>query len=313
MGSPQTDAGGSGRSPVKIMLKSMTGFASLTHDDEQVNLTVTVRSVNHRYLDAHVRVPAAFAELEQGLRGLVQEHVARGRVELTVTAQLKIDAPVELDLNERLAEALVNAAEQARLRGWIESGLTAGELLRFPQAVTVRELPADREAWQAVCTRVSDTVGEALGDLDRMRRREGEFLHTDLAERAAAVGALVDRIVADAATGADALRERLAARIEDLGGTVQAEPELVAQEIVKWAARSDIHEEVARLRGHLEHLAELAEGSAPCGRKLDFLVQEMNREINTIGSKAEGRETGALVVAAKAEVERLREQIQNVE
>ncbi len=295
------------------MIKSMTGFASLAHDDERVNLTVTVRSVNHRYLDAHVRVPPAFAELEQGLRGLVQQHVARGRVELTLTARLKIESPIELDVNERLAEALVAAGEQARLRGWIESGLTAGELLRFPQAVTVRELPADREAWQAICARVSAAVGEALGDLDRMRRREGEFLRTDLAERAAAVGALVDRIVADAETGADALRERLAARIDDLRGAVQAEPELVAQEIVKWAARSDIHEEVARLRGHLEHLAELAAAPAPCGRKLDFLVQEMNREINTMGSKAEGLETGALVVAAKAEIERLREQIQNVE
>ncbi len=295
------------------MIKSMTGFASLAHDDERVSLTVTVRSVNHRYLDAHVRVPPAFAELEQDLRGLVQQHVARGRVELTLTAQLKIDSPVELVLNERLAEALVGAGEQARLRGWVESGLTTGELLRFPQAVTVRELPADREAWQAIRARVSEAVDEALGDLDRMRRREGEFLRTDLAGLAAAVGALVDRIVADAETGADALRERLAARIEVLGGAVQAEPELVAQEIVKWAARSDIHEEVARLRGHLEHLAELAAAPAPCGRKLDFLVQEMNREINTIGSKAEGRGTGALVVAAKAEIERLREQIQNVE
>ncbi len=295
------------------MIKSMTGFASLAHDDERVSLTVTVRSVNHRYLDAHVRVPPAFAELEQDLRGLVQQHVARGRVELTLTAQLKIDSPVELVLNERLAEALVGAGEQARLRGWVESGLTTGELLRFPQAVTVRELPADREAWQAIRARVSEAVDEALGDLDRMRRREGEFLRTDLAGLAAAVGALVDRIVADAETGADTLRERLAARIEDLGGAVQAEPELVAQEIVKWAARSDIHEEVARLRGHLEHLAELAAAPAPCGRKLDFLVQEMNREINTIGSKAEGRGTGALVVAAKAEIERLREQIQNVE
>ena len=295
------------------MIKSMTGFASLAHDDERVSLTVTVRSVNHRYLDAHVRVPPAFAELEQDLRGLVQQHVARGRVELTLTAQLKIDSPVELVLNERLAEALVGAGEQARLRGWVESGLTTGELLRFPQAVTVRELPADREAWQAIRARVSEAADEALGDLDRMRRREGEFLRTDLAGLAAAVGALVDRIVADAETGADALRERLAARIEVLGGAVQAEPELVAQEIVKWAARSDIHEEVARLRGHLEHLAELAAAPAPCGRKLDFLVQEMNREINTIGSKAEGRGTGALVVAAKAEIERLREQIQNVE
>ncbi len=295
------------------MLKSMTGFASLAHDDERVSLTVTVRSVNHRHLDAHVRVPPAFAELERDLRGLVQQHVARGRVELTLTAQVKIDSPVEVDLNERLAEALVAAAEQARQRGWLGSGLTAGDLLRFPQAVTVRELPADRDAWQAVCASVVEAVGAALRDLDHMRRREGEFLHTDLAERAAAVGTLVERIVADAETGAAALRERLQARVGDLGGAVPAEPELVAQEIVKWAARSDIHEEVARMRGHLEHLAELTAGPGPCGRKLDFLVQEMNREINTMGSKAEGRETGALVVAAKAEIERLREQIQNVE
>lgn len=295
------------------MIKSMTGFASAAHDDELASLTVTVRSVNHRYLDAHVRLPPAFAELERELRGLVQQRVARGRVELTLTAQLKLESPVALELNETLVEALAAAGEQARLRGWAAAGLTAGELLGFPRAVTVRELPADRQAWQAVCARVSEAVGAALRDLDRMRCREGEFLRADLAERADAVGALLERIVTAAEAGAAELRERLAARIADLGGAAPADPALVAQEVVRWAARSDIHEEVARLRGHLDHLAGLAAAAAPCGRQLDFLVQEMNREINTIGSKAEGRATGALVVAAKAELEKLREQVQNVE
>lgn len=295
------------------MIKSMTGFASAAHDDELASLTVTVRSVNHRYLDAHVRLPPAFAELDRELRGLVQQRVARGRVELTLTAQLKLESPVALELNETLIEALAAAGEQARLRGWAAAGLTAGELLGFPRAVTVRELPADRLAWRAVCARVSEAVGAALRDLDRMRCREGEFLRADLAERADAVGALLERIVTAAETGAAELRERLSARIADLGGAALADPALVAQEVVRWAARSDIHEEVARLRGHLEHLAGLAATAAPCGRQLDFLVQEMNREINTIGSKAEGRATGALVVAAKAELEKLREQVQNVE
>lgn len=294
------------------MIKSMTGFGSAERDDDRVSLTVTVRSVNHRYLDVRMRLPSAFAESDPDLRALVQQRVARGRVELTLTARLKVAAPIEIALDETLAAALAAAGERARQRGWVESGLTAGDLLRFPQAVTVCEMPVDRRERQALHACVSEAVGEAIEALDGMRRREGEALHADVVERVAQVGELVDRMTAASDAGGVALRERLTARIEELGGT-GADPAAVAQEIVKWATRSDIHEEVARLRGHLEHLTGLAAASGPCGRKLDFLVQEMNREVNTIGSKAEGRETGALVVAAKAELEKLREQIQNVE
>lgn len=295
------------------MIKSMTGFAAIERDDGRVSLAVTVRSVNHRYLDVQVRLPPALAEIESALRALVQRRVARGRVELTLTARLKVEAPVEIELNETVAVALAAAGERARLRGWTESGLTAGDLLRFPQAVTVREMPVDEQERQALRACVSEAVGEAIEALDGMRRREGEALHADVVARAAQVGDLVGRLAAASAAGDAALRERLAARIEEIGEIAGADPAVVAQEIVKWVARSDVHEEVARLRGHLEHLTGLAAASGPCGRKLDFLVQEMNREVNTIGSKAEGRETGALVVAAKAEIEKLREQIQNVE
>ena len=295
------------------MIKSMTGFASLTHEDELLNLTVTARSVNHRYLDVQLRVPPALADLDQELRALVQQRVARGRVELALAVQLLTEASFEVDLNGGLAEALAAAADAARRRGWIETGLTAGDLLRFPQAVIVRELPAGEESRQAVRDRVTEAVGRALDELDAMRRREGEFLRADLSERAAAVRELVGRVVQEADAGAAALREQLQARIDELGGAAQADPAAIALEIVKWVSRSDIHEEVARLHGHLEHLDGLLAGTDPCGRKLDFLVQELNREINTVGSKAEGRGAGALVVAVKAELEKIREQVQNVE
>ena len=295
------------------MIKSMTGFASVTHEDELTNIGVTARSVNHRYLDVQIRVPQVLAELEHRLRGLVQEHVARGRVELGVTLRLKTHPAVDVELNESLVDALVRAAHTAREDGRVEHGLTAGDLLRFPQVVTVREHPTEEDVWQTVCARVADTTTHVLGELDRMRRREGEFLRADLAGRVGEVRRLVDRIVAEAAAGDSALRARLSVKVAELGATVQTDPAAVAQEVVRWVARSDIHEEVARLRGHIDHLLGLAEGASPCGRKLDFLVQEMNREVNTIGSKAEGRGTGELVVAGKAELEKLREQIQNVE
>ena len=177
----------------------------------------------------------------------------------------------------------------------------------------MREVPTDPETWRTICTCVSDSATNALSELDRMRRREGEFLRADLDQHMAAVGTLVDQIVSEAEAGATSLRTRLTARVEELGPVVQSDPAVVTQEVVKWVARSDIDEEVARLRGHLDHLAGVVEAPEPCGRKLDFLLQEMNREVNTIGSKGEGREVGRLVVAAKAELEKLREQIQNVE
>ena len=295
------------------MIKSMTGFASVTHEDELVSLTVTARSVNHRYLDIQLRVPPMLGDLDQDLRALVQRRLARGRVELALTVRLRTESSVEVDLNEPLVAALAAAADGARSRGWVAAGLTAGDVLRFPQAVTVRELPVGEETWQAVRERVNEAVGRTLDELDGMRRREGEFLGADLSERGAAVRELVGRVVTEAEAGAEALREQLRSRIDELGGAVQTDPAAVALEVVKWVSRSDIHEEVSRLSGHLEHMDGLLSGTEPCGRKLDFLVQEMNREINTVGSKAEGRDVGSLVVAMKAELEKIREQIQNVE
>lgn len=294
------------------MIKSMTGFASLCREDERQHLSVTVKSVNHRYLDVQIRAPQGMAELEHGLRSLVQRYAARGRIELGITVQHWTAAPVTVDLNESLASALSRAAGEAQDAGFVEGALTPGDLFRFPQVLTVKEEASDDVA-QHVRNAVMEATEEALGELDRMRCREGEFLARDLEERSAALNVLVDGIMAESESGDEALRERLVARVAELEDQIEVDPAAVAQEVIRWAARSDIHEEVTRLRGHLEHMKQLSDEPAPCGRKLDFLVQEMNREVNTIGSKAEGRGMVQLVVAAKAEIEKLREQIQNVE
>jgi len=292
----------------------MTGFASLAREEDAVSIGVTIRSVNHRYLDLQLRVPATLAELETRLRARVQERVARGRVEITLSMQQRQPPAMEVLLNEPLIQALGDAIGRARERGAVDGSLTPGDLLRVPQAVTFREVTAQDERQKAaLIAAVDEAVGDALAQLETMRVREGGYLREDLENRRRLLGELVDRIEAEAGRGRDAFKERLTARVRELTDELRLEPDAVAQEIVRLAARSDINEEVVRFRGHLVHWAVLADAAEPCGRKLDFLLQEMNREVNTIGSKAEGQAMAELVVGAKAELEKMREQVQNVE
>ncbi len=295
------------------MITSMTGFASLTREDEVATIGVTARSVNHRYLDVQIRAPQALTPLEQEIRSRVQRRLARGRVELTVTLAAKAPPAIDVEINTALVAALARAAERPEVAGAARGGWTAGELLRFPQVVSLHERPSDPEVDRRVGEAALAAVDEALEALERMRTREGGFLRGDLDGRRAALADLVTRIAAAAAAGQAALRERLSERVAEVAAELPASEAAVAQEIVRWAARSDIHEEVARLEAHLAHWSALSDAPEPCGRKLDFLLQEMNREVNTIGSKADGLGVSALVVEAKAELEKLREQTQNVE
>jgi uncharacterized protein (TIGR00255 family) len=158
-----------------------------------------------------------------------------------------------------------------------------------------------------------EVVLQALVELDAMRSREGESLRADLDARRALVADLVERVAAAADEGRAAMEQRLTERVRELRKALEADDTAVAQEIVRQASRSDISEEVERFRGHVSHWAALADSPEPCGRKLDFLLQEMNREVNTMGSKADGLRVSELIIAAKAELEKMREQVQNVE
>jgi uncharacterized protein (TIGR00255 family) len=296
------------------MIKSMTGFASLTRDDERGTLGVTIRSVNHRFLDLQMRLPPVIADLEARLRALVQKHLARGRVEVSVSLQLRQGSAPHVELNEEFAQALAAAVEQARSRGVISGMLTAGDLLRLPQALSIREqLPEAGGVSGVLGTVVDDAVLAAIQQLEEMRVREGAHLRTDLDTRKALMSGLIARIATAANTGRDALEARLLERAREIATTLPIDQSALSLEVVRVAQRSDISEEVTRFHGHLAHWDALSESAEPCGRKLDFLLQEMNREVNTIGSKADGLHVSEVVIQAKAELERMREQVQNVE
>ncbi|MBI2828531.1 MAG: YicC family protein [Acidobacteria bacterium] len=293
----------------------MTGFASLTHEDERATIGITVRAVNHRFLDIQLRVPQSLADIEIRLRALLQKRLSRGRVELAISVQLR-DAPAPtVELNAEFAKALSAALDRARARGLVSGTLTPGDLLRLPQAITIRERPteADPALEAQLGASIEAAVEQALADLDAMRVREGEHLRADLDARGQSLGDLIERLAEAADAGRAGLEARLHERVREIGFVLPVDQAMIAQEIVRAAARSDVSEEVTRFRAHLAHWEALADGDEPCGRKLDFLLQEMNREVNTIGAKADGLRVSELVIDVKAELEKMREQVQNVE
>jgi uncharacterized protein (TIGR00255 family) len=295
------------------VIRSMTGFAAVSREESGERVNITVKSVNHRFLDSQIKAPQALASIESRIKGALQRKLTRGRVELSLSVEQTALPPREVVLDERLLDQVSSVIDAARERGVITGGLTASDLLRIPQVMEIRARQDAAGVSERIAALVDSVLEDALDALVVMRSTEGRFLEADLRTRMATIASFVDeleRLSAEGQAGlGDRLRERLALLPTDLAG----DPAAVAQEIVRFVARSDVDEEIARMRGHLEHWEGLSKGPEPCGRKLDFLLQEMNREINTIGSKVDALRATETVIAAKAELERLREQVQNVE
>ena len=297
------------------MIKSMTGFASLTHENAHATIAVSIKTVNHRFLDVQLRLSATLSELEPRIRQLVQQHVSRGRVDVNVSVQLRTPATPTVELNADFTAALASAVEAARATGLVSGQLSPGDLLRMPQALVIRERSQDLDAqgMAEASAAVEAALVGALREMDLMRSREGDHLRVDLDSRRQALGEMAERLSEAAEQGRAGVEARLLERVRELRLESPPDENLVAQEVVRLAARSDVSEEVTRLRGHLAHWVALTDSAEPCGRKLDFLLQEMNREVNTIGSKADGLRASELIITAKAELEKMREQVQNVE
>lgn len=294
------------------MIKSMTGFASVTVDEPGASVAVTIRGVNHRFLDVQLRAPASLGAIESRLRALVQQKIARGRIDLSISVQTRNQPSIDVEVNEQVIEALATAFERLRERGLVQGSPEAGDILRFPQAVVVREREEERTG-DDIAPAVESAVAAALDQLDGMRTVEGAHLRVELDGRRERLRELFAQAAAAAASGAGALRARLHERVAELHADAGVDPAAIAQEIVRFANRSDVTEEAVRFQAHLEHWRALSDAAEPCGRKLDFLIQEMNREVNTFGAKAEGPGVPELVVSLKAELEKMREQVQNVE
>jgi len=297
------------------VIRSMTGFASVSREMGGDKVHITMKSVNHRFLDVVVRLPQALASLDQRLRAVVQQRLTRGRVEVQIAVEVTAPPEREVVLDERLLEQVAAAIDTARTRGIVTGALTPSDLLRLPQMLEIRTRATDTGAGapDALVALVEQALTEAIDALLVMRETEGRFLAADLDARLGLIAGYVDQLQQDSAAGQRQLETRLRERIAALPIDLQGEPSSMAQEVVRFVARSDVDEEIVRMRGHLEHWHGLARGPEACGRKLDFLAQEMNREINTIGSKVEGPRGTEVIIGAKAELERIKEQVQNVE
>jgi len=290
-------------------VRSMTGYGAASEAIPGGRISIELRTVNQRFLDVRITAPREYASWEATCREVVQKHVARGRVEVHVNRQAPARGRTRIVLNVEAARDYAAAwrkvAAELGLKGELDLGL-----LRGSEIFETIEVPRDLHKEFPGAGRV---LARALETLDRARRREGRNLQRDMQARVTRLGAIERTIRAHAAAVAGELQTKVNERLQSVlkGSTV--DPARVAQEVAYLAERSDVTEELVRLRSHLDELKKLLGGGGPVGKQIEFLLQETHREINTIGSKVNQLEITRLVVEAKGEVERLREQVQNVE
>lgn len=293
------------------MVRSMTGYGSATAMTAAGRFAVEIRSVNHRFSEIVVRLPRDLAALEEPVRAVVQARVLRGRVEINIMredrgARSRSIRP-DTDAAVAYAQALKELAGALGVPGDINLALVAG----FPDVIRVEEA---REDTEQLWPQLAPAVADAVGALAAMRGAEGRRLSDDLAMRLGRIRELTDAITARASAAVAEYAARLASRVKELLGEAPVEEQRLAAEIVIHAERSDVTEELTRLRSHAEQFrADLAGSDGAVGRKLEFLLQEMGREANTIGAKANDMEIARAVIAIKGELESLREQVQNIE
>lgn len=298
------------------MIRSMTGYSSVRSEEADFSLSLSIKSTNHRFLDLQVRLPAGLESLDPVLRRLVKNYVSRGHLEVTVS--LERAGSGELQLDRKLLGAYVAACQTLRSEFGFTSEPDLVALLRIPGMVASSNgeiSPRDVERIQQVLERVA---AETLGRLNEMRAREGEALERDLRNRLERLGALSAGIDKLAHEVPQCCQRRLEKRVREMLGSVDLDASRLAQEVAYLASHSDITEELTRFRSHLDQAQRLVDESAEVGKKLDFLLQEMNREANTLLSKTSdapevGLEIARQAIEMKAEIEKLREQTQNIE
>lgn len=290
-------------------MRSMTGYGRSRMEMDGRETTVEVKTVNHRFLDISFRMPRSLSFLEEPIRKALAARMSRGHVDVYLTyCNARADARV-VNVDLSLLQAYQKALSQMREAGHLVDDMKLSAYARLPDVLTVSEQEEDQAAVTALAT---VALNRALDDLIAMREREGSRLGDDMGAKLAHLDQLRAQIAARAPRVTVDYRDRLKARIEQLMEGPPDEQRLV-QEVALFADRAAIDEELVRLSSHIAQISALIRSGEPVGRKLDFLVQELNREINTIGSKASDLEIASCVVDAKSEIEKLREQVQNIE
>lgn len=292
------------------MIRSMTGYGrgeGMLHDR---NITVELRAVNNRYLDCSVKIPRTYVFVEEKLKKTVQEQISRGKVDVFVSIDSTAAEQVVVTLNRSVADGYYEALVQMRNTYRLEDDLSVALLSRFPDVFAVEKEQADLEV---AGEDIKTILLLALQDLNSMREQEGMKLLEDISDRAKRIEELLEIVEAKGPTIVEDYRSKLERRMAEVLENVQIDESRLLTETAIFADKVAVDEEIVRLRSHLTQLTGILEEGGIIGRKLDFLVQEFNREVNTIGSKCNDVEMTRTVVEMKGEIEKIREQVQNIE
>jgi|SRR5271157_486317 len=298
------------------MIRSMTGYSRVRSEDAGFSLSVAVKSTNHRFLDLQLRLPSSLDALEVTLRRLVKEHVVRGHLEVSVI--LERTAAASLQLNHPLLAAYAGACQKLHSDYGFVAQPDPVALLRIPGIIAGSDGDIPSEEMERIARVIERAAGEALESLNQMRAREGEALERDLRSRLERLAVLTMAVEKLAAQVPALYQRRLENRLSEMLGSVSMDPGRLNQEVAYLASRADISEELTRFHSHVDQVQRLLDENAEVGKKLDFLLQEMNREANTLLSKTTdvpevGRAIAGHAIEMKTEIEKLREQAQNIE
>lgn len=293
------------------MIISMTGFGRGEASTEGIAVTVELKSVNSRYLDIHLRIPQAIQEKELELKELIQDQISRGKVNANVRIDEAKTGEPEITISRPLVKGYMKLLEELREAAGIKSPVTLRNLMQFNDIFVTRE--RDESTLEAIWQLTRKATVDALKQINEMRRQEGQQLEQDLIRRVDHIEKMLDQIEQQTKGRAEKEREKLNERIRDLMQDEKLDPERLEQEIAILVDKLDITEEIVRLRSHLKFFREAVRQEESVGRRLNFLAQEINREINTIGSKSNSSEISQYVVRAKESLEQIREQVQNIE
>ncbi len=292
------------------MIKSMTGYGSAKITGEGITVSVELKSVNNRYLETSVRLPRVYLALEEEIKNVIKQHISRGKVDIFISIDSSELDSVDVSVNQKLAKAYIDAFRGLSTDFELPFDITAGMMGRLPDVLKIEKTEADNSYISNV---LMEALSSAVADFDSMRAREGEKLLNDIRSRLAVILDTVDQIENRSAETVSAYRNRLEQKMNEvLNGTGIDETRILTEAAI-FADHIAIDEETVRLRSHISQMDGFLETGSPVGKKMDFLIQEFNREANTIGSKCQNSDVAHIVVDLKSEIEKIREQIQNIE
>jgi uncharacterized protein (TIGR00255 family) len=293
------------------MIKSMTAFAGTEHSRDNITITVEIRGYNSRYLDTALRLPSAYGWLEDIVKQTVSRNISRGRLEIRIGINAEEEKPESFCVDTKLADAYHQALKQLKNRFAIEEPIGISHLTGLNGIIENTREPADTEV---LLKNTEEAVKHALDCFDAMRIEEGKAMAKDLSGRIALIKGFIEEIDRLRHGLAEAYQQKLHSKIMDLtGGSIEIDQARIAQEAAIIADKSDISEELSRSRSHVEQFLKIMDSDEPAGKPLNFLLQEFSREFNTMGVKAGSAQISHIVVSAKTELEKLREQVQNIE